>query len=64
MKKTKNENLTVEEITKSVADMREKLRVISFGLAGGRTKNVKEVGNIRKEIARMETKKTALRAAK
>lgn len=64
MKKTKTENLTVEQIEKNIADMREKLRSISFGTSGGRTKNVKETGNLRREIARMETMKTALRAAK
>lgn len=64
MKKEKKQNLTAAEIEKSLKDMREKLRVIKFGLAGGRTKNVKEVGNIRREVARMETAMTALRSAK
>ena len=64
MKKEKKQNLTTAEIEKSLKDMREKLRVIKFGLAGGRTKNVKEVGNIRREVARMETAMTALRSAK
>lgn len=64
MKKTKNENLTITDVEKNLADLREKLRVISFGLAGGRTKNVKEVGNMRREVARMETMKTALLAQK
>ena len=64
MKKTQKENLNIAEVEKSLADLREKLRVIHFGTAGSKAKNVKEHGNIRREVARMETMKTALRAAK
>ncbi len=52
-----NENLkkTAEQLTKEVTDMREKLRVIRFGGAGSRSRNVKEAYNIRKDIARALT---------
>lgn len=44
-----------EHLTKEVADMREKLRVIRFGGAGSRSRNVKESRGIRKDIARALT---------
>jgi ribosomal protein L29 len=43
------------QLTKEVADMREKLRVIRFGGAGSRSRNVKESRGIRKDIARALT---------
>lgn len=52
---------TLDQLTKEVADMREKLRVIRFGGAGSRSRNVKEGYNIRKDVARILTE---LRARK
>jgi ribosomal protein L29 len=43
---------TVEQIEKEISDMREKLRVIRFGGAGSRSRNVKEGRNLRREVAR------------
>jgi ribosomal protein L29 len=62
MKKT--EKMTIEEVVKNLADLREKLRGIHFGATASKVKNVKEHGNIRREVARMETMKTALSAKK
>ncbi|MBP7805200.1 MAG: 50S ribosomal protein L29 [Candidatus Pacebacteria bacterium] len=59
MKKTKTEQMSAGEATKKIAELHEKLRKIAFGMAGSRTKNVKEVGNMKKEIARLETMKSA-----
>lgn len=60
MKKDQKEIKTIAEVEKSLADLREKLRGIRFGTTGSKAKNVKEHGNIRREVARLETMKTAL----
>jgi ribosomal protein L29 len=44
-----------EELEKMVADHREKLRGLKFDLSSGKTKNVKEVRGLRKDIARILT---------
>ena len=62
--KTKGEKLSLAEVEKNLTELREKMRVIHFGTAGSKAKNVKEHGNVRREIARMETMKTALVSAK
>ena len=62
--KKKDTTTNMAEIEKNLADLREKLRENRFGLVGGRTKNVKYVGNFRKEIARLETMKQNLGANK
>ena len=54
---------TVEHLTKEVSDMQEKLRVMRFGGAGSRSRNVKEVAGIRREIARAQTELNARRIA-
>ena len=56
----KKELMTKAEIEKKVAELREQIRKAHFAGAGARSKNVKEIGGVRKEIARMETMKTAL----
>lgn len=45
----------VEELEKKVADLREALRAFRFGVAGSRTRNVREGRNLRKEVARLLT---------
>ncbi|HVM73604.1 MAG TPA: 50S ribosomal protein L29 [Candidatus Paceibacterota bacterium] len=44
-----------EQLIKEVSDTREKLRVIRFGGAGSRSRNVKEGRNLRRDVARMLT---------
>jgi large subunit ribosomal protein L29 len=44
-----------EELLKNVKDYREKLRGLRFDLASGKVKNVKEIRNIKKDIARILT---------
>lgn len=61
MKKDQKEIKTIAEVEKNLADLREKLRGIHFGTTGARAKNVKEQKNLRREVARMETMKTALK---
>ena len=46
---------TVAELQKILAEKRETLRVSRFGLNAGKTKNVKEVYTLRKDIARLLT---------
>ncbi len=46
---------TKEELTRLVAEHREKLRAFRFAMAGGKAKNVKEGKIVRKEIARLLT---------
>ncbi|MDD3399588.1 MAG: 50S ribosomal protein L29 [Candidatus Paceibacterota bacterium] len=44
-----------EELLKSIKDYREKLRSLRFDLASGKVKNVREIRNIKKDIARILT---------
>jgi ribosomal protein L29 len=46
---------TAEELNRLVADNRQKLQTFRFAMTGGKTKNVKEGRNLRKEIARILT---------
>jgi ribosomal protein L29 len=46
---------TIAELSKTVADKREALRVWRFGITGSKVKNMKEGRAMRKEIARMLT---------
>lgn len=44
-----------EELQKILQEGREKLRALSFGLASGKVKNVREIRKIKKDIARILT---------
>ena len=55
MSKNENKTKTDEHLKKEVVDTQEKLRVIRFGGAGSRSRNVKESRNLRREIARAKT---------
>jgi ribosomal protein L29 len=60
MAKKKQENLKytgmkVEELKKRLADLQENIRVLRFKTEGSKSKNVKESGHLRKEIARILT---------
>ncbi|MDO8551320.1 MAG: 50S ribosomal protein L29 [bacterium] len=44
-----------EELTKLLQDSREKVRQLKFDLASGKVKNVREIRQIKKDIARMLT---------
>ena len=43
------------ELQKILEDNREKLRQLRFDLSAGKVKNVKEIRNLKKEIARIMT---------
>jgi len=44
-----------EELKKLLQDDREKLRQLRFDLSAGKVKNVREIRNLKKEIARILT---------
>jgi len=48
-------NKTEKELTQMLKDKKEALRVFRFALSGGKTKNIKEGQNLKKEIARIMT---------
>ena len=49
-------NKSASELKALLLDKQEALRNFRFGLAGSKTRNVKEGKNLRKEIARIHTK--------
>jgi ribosomal protein L29 len=58
MAKTKKENLKgmkKDELEKKLAILRENARVIRFKAEGAKSKNVKELSVLRKDIARILT---------
>lgn len=46
---------TAEELTRLVAENRQKLQAFRFAMAGSKQKNVKEGRTLRKDIARLLT---------
>lgn len=59
---TKKETIDSKDVESKIAELREKMRTMRFSLAGSRTKNVKEQKTLRREIARLETARTASKA--
>lgn len=55
MKQTSYLGKSREDLVKALYDKREALRSFRFGEAGSKTRNVKEGGALRKEIARIMT---------
>ena len=47
--------MTKEELKKELTSLKENLRVIHFKAEGSRSKNVKEAGTLKKQIARVLT---------
>lgn len=46
---------TNTELKKTLVDLRDKLRELRFNLSGGKVKNIKEVHQTKKDIARILT---------
>ena len=44
-----------KDLAKELTEKREALRVIRFGVAGSKTRNVKEAKGLKKEVARILT---------
>lgn len=55
MKKATYTGKNKEELVKALYDKRNALRAFRFGEAGSKTRNVKEGGALRKDIARILT---------
>lgn len=58
MAKNKKEtfiNHTLKDIDAFVAEKREELRALRFSVAGSKNRNVKHVGNLKREVARALT---------
>ena len=63
-KKTKNEkenfkDMKPADLNKKLAEFRENIRVLKFKGQGSKSKNVKESGTLRKEVARILTELNA-----
>lgn len=54
-KKSDFKNKTKEEIEKLLSEKRLALKGFRFGIAGSKVKNMKEGGDLKREIARMIT---------
>lgn len=55
MKKTSYKDMDTKNLLKALEEKREALRLVRFGTAGSKTRNVKESLNLRKEVARIMT---------
>ena len=56
MKKVEIQKKSKSDLKKLLGDRRERLRFLRFNLAVGKIKNVREVREVRKDIARILTK--------
>jgi ribosomal protein L29 len=55
-KKTENfKEMNKDELKTKLAELREALRVFKFKTEGSKSKNVKEAGNLKKQIAKVLT---------
>lgn len=48
-------NMKTEELFKELQEKRERLRIIRFDVAGSKIKNVKEIRELKRNIARILT---------
>lgn len=55
MKTSELRQKTKTELQRSLQDFREKLRVLRFDLAAGKLKNVRQVRELKKDIAKILT---------
>ena len=56
MKKDEIKTKPKSDLNRLVREKRERLRLLRFNLAAGKLKNVREIREIKKEIARILTK--------
>lgn len=54
-KSKKLKELSEADLSKKIAELREKIRTDKFQTEGGKTKNVKAVKEVKRDIARMLT---------
>ena len=55
-KKDNLKDMKEGELSKQLATLKEEIRMIRFKVEGSRSKNVKELGNLKREIARIMTR--------
>lgn len=55
MKKLDYKGKSTQDLIKSLGEKREALRKLRFGTTGSKTRNVKETGTVKKDIARIMT---------
>ena len=55
MKKTSYKDKPKTDLVKALMERREAFRILRFGTAGSKTRNVKESSTIKKDIARIMT---------
>ena len=51
----KKDNLTGADLAKKITDLKEQIRTIGFNKVNSKTKNVKELSNLKKDLARLLT---------
>lgn len=51
----KKDNLTGADLTKKIIDLKEQIRAINFNKSDSKTKNVKELNVLKKDLARLLT---------
>ncbi len=61
-KKESFTNYSIEEIDRFVKQKREELRGLLFSVAGSKNQNVKQAAQVRREVARALTERSARRA--
>lgn len=54
-KKTSYKGKEVKDLVKTLSEKKDALQKFQFAVAGGKVRNVKEGGNLKKEIARIRT---------
>ena len=54
-KKENFKEMSKGDLNKKLTELRESLRVLKFKVEGSRSKNVKEVSNLKKQIAKILT---------
>ncbi len=63
MKKTSYKGKNHTELVKSLLEKRESLRKLQFGVTGSKTRDVREIRTLRKDIARIMTELSRERLA-
>ncbi len=58
-KKTSYKGKELKDLVKTLSEKKDALQKFQFAAAGGKVRNVKEGGNLKKEIARIRTEMNA-----
>ncbi len=58
-KKTSYKGKSIKDLVKTLSEKKDALQKFKFSAAGGKVRNVKEGGNLKKDIARIRTEMNA-----